>query len=1330
MATISWDVTTGSRMVDLSITKMKSGDRDLRLYYRDGQGGGYGITDHYTVYWWYKENGVWRQGPTNENDDFHGEDYLYGYDYYTAPDTATEVRARVQAFAKTYKDSEGNEHYYYEENPSSYTYYKFNENKPGLDTKYVTDVSLRIQSGTTSSLYATWTWGFASQTDHFEIEWAYSTVSSGGTWFDPTLSDIGPTVRQASYNIPNNARRVRLRIRAVSKKHIETYTGGQYNTRYWYGGWSTYYFVYGGTVTPTTKRSVTPVRLAIQTGTDSSLYALWSWNYVSQTDHFETEWKYSTVASGGTWFGDASPKNEPANTTQSNYTVPSNAKRVRFRIRPVALATAETYNNPENTFGVRTSAYYAGEWTTFYWTNGGYKAPSNKKSVSPVTLSLQSGTDSTILAKWDWNFQSETEKFKIEWKFDSGDGVWFDGSTSEIQPSLRQATYNMPSQAKRVRFRILPVSKRYKTSSSSGDTYGTYETSYWAGEWSTPYYYSVGGYVAPSSKNKVNYISVDLVNGTDRDLFATWEWKDTKQTDHFDVVWQYDTGNNVWFDGSKNELEASARISTYNPPSNAIRVRVKILPTSKEYTKKTSSGTTTGTYTTSYWVGQWSSWVIYKFIEAKTPATPSVPNVTIDQYTLTAELDSYDVNTQYIEFEVVKNDKKTVNSGQSKVVTNHAAFSCKVDVGGQYKVRARGLLPVSKTPKVTNQVKTTVGNCEAGEWSEYSSNVTTVPKAPAKIKSHKVENETSVWLYWDTVSSATGYTIEYAKDKMFFDSSTEAQSQSINTNSGQMFISGLDTGTTWFFRLQATNEQGASGWTPVYSIILGVKPAPPTTWSETSTVIVGEDAVLYWMHNSEDGSSQREADIKVKVNGTEVHVTPTKMSTDGTASYAVVPTRTTTSGNLADRNGTEIYVRNLVDNGVLTRLLCITSVDDFAAGSVIQWQVRTRGVLEAEDDGWSGWSVVRTIVVYEQPVVELTVSDRSDLSTYIYTLNKYPFYVNGVAYPDTQDVVGWNCSIIANNAYESRNQNGTTRYIKEGEEIFSKYYSNTSKNLTIEFRPEDVDLENNITYTVVMSVVMNSGLSGESSKSFTVDWEYTDLEPNAEVSIDPELLTAYILPYCRDANGDPIPNILLSVYRREYDGRFVEIASGIDNSRSITVTDPHPALDYARYRIVAQSMDTGLVDYYDLPGVPVGETGIIIQWDEDWSNYNYANGNAFDPLSEPVHTGSMLRLPYNINVSDNYGMDVSLVEYIGRSHPVSYYGTQLGVTSNWTSDIPRDDAETLYALRRLAIYQGDAYVREPSGSGYWAQVVPSFNKSYDSITIPVTLDITRVEGGV
>ena len=179
--------------------------------------------------------------------------------------------------------------------------------------------------------------------------------------------------------------------------------------------------------------------------------------------------------------------------------------------------------------------------------------------------------------------------------------------------------------------------------------------------------------------------------------------------------------------------------------------------------------------------------------------------------------------------------------------------------------------------------------------------------------------------------------------------------------------------------------------------------------------------------------------------------------------------------------------------------------------------------------------------------------------------------------------------------------------------------------------------------------------------------------------------------------------------------------------KNTTITDPHPSLDYARYRIVATVKATGAVSYCDIPGYPVGCTSVIIQWDEDWTSFNTMNE---DEMEEHPWAGSMLVLPYNIDVSEKQKPDVALVEYIGREHPVSYYGTQLGQTATWNMSVPKEDKETLYALRRLSIWMGDVYVREPSGSGYWAHITVSFSQKHCNLVIPVSIDITRVSGGI
>ena len=181
------------------------------------------------------------------------------------------------------------------------------------------------------------------------------------------------------------------------------------------------------------------------------------------------------------------------------------------------------------------------------------------------------------------------------------------------------------------------------------------------------------------------------------------------------------------------------------------------------------------------------------------------------------------------------------------------------------------------------------------------------------------------------------------------------------------------------------------------------------------------------------------------------------------------------------------------------------------------------------------------------------------------------------------------------------------------------------------------------------------------------------------------------------------------------------------NTDHTYVTDPHPSLDYARYRIVAIKTSTGSVSYYDVPGVPVGEKAAIIQWNEDWNDFDIMGD---DPMDQPNWSGSMLKLPYNIDITDNYDSDVELIEYIGRKHPVSYHGTQVGHSSTWNMDIPKEDSETLYYLRRLSEWTGDVYVREPSGSGYWASVTVSLSQKHCEVVIPVTMNVVRVEGGM
>ena len=845
-----------------------------------------------------------------------------------------------------------------------------------------------------------------------------------------------------------------------------------------------------------------------------------------------------------------------------------------------------------------------------------------------------------------------------------------------------------------------------------------------------------------SNKAVIDKFGLLSSDESERTLFATWSWY-KGYTESYKVLWTYDTGDGEWIVGTNSTISvdkdapATARQSTYSIPNGARRVRFMVKPISEKYKKNDVE--------TTYWEAEWSDDRIYT--DGTQLATPDVPNVTLEGYKLTASLDNIAITVPSgskradleIEFQVFADNDFVARHGKAKVHNLYSEYSVDIAAGRIYKVRCRA-----------------VCGSLLSKWTNFSNNVSGPPTSPVKITKIRAESDTSVYLSWGFSATATGYEIEYATDRGYFDKSDQTTTKTVDKVT-QFIVSGLEGGSEYFFRVRAVKDQEKSEWTAIRSVNVGRKPSAPTTWSSSTTVIKGEKVKLCWVHNSEDGSKQTRYVLEYTING-ETHV--------------------------IDR----VHQDDVLDSEEPENIHYVelwTSTDEFAVGATVKWRVKTAGVLT---DELSDWSIERTIEVYAPPTIMLEITDRiSPIPDGI--IRTFPFCLRGVTAPNTQMPISYYVSVIANEAYETTDNVGNPKMINVGDEIYSKYIDMIAMSygeyvLSLEFSASNIDLHNNVSYTVKCVAAMDSGLTAEGSTTISVEWTDPEYLPNAEIGIDEDTMSAYIRPYCENAkmvrykveyvdgqyiktseevsgvwggpgyarytttgelvyNGvtsdnesiyfceaevkTPVDSALLSVYRREFDGSFVEIASGLDSSRAITVTDPHPSLDRARYRIVATDKDTGGVSFYDMPGYPVGGKAAIIQWDEAWSSFDVSEN---ETLEQPVWSGSMLKLSYNIDVSDSAKPDVALVEYLGRSHPVGYYGTQVGQSSNWNMEIPKTDKETLYALRRLQRWMGNVYVREPSGSGYWANITVSFSQKHCEVTIPITLNITRVEGGV
>ena len=779
-----------------------------------------------------------------------------------------------------------------------------------------------------------------------------------------------------------------------------------------------------------------------------------------------------------------------------------------------------------------------------------------------------------------------------------------------------------------------------------------------------------------NTSSKAEITVFGLQTNTTNVVYAVWTW-DKSNTDKYQVKWEYNTGDKVWFIG--NDSTVTAKQCTYSAPSNAISVRFRVKPIAK--TKKNDGKTY-------YWSASWSSIKSYAFSK-NPPTTPPKPSISIEGTKLKSTLNNLgSVNATIIQFDVAKDGSPSYKLEKVKVdKTDSVSYECNIKLGAKYKIRCRAYK-----------------NNVYSDWSDWSEEDTTVPTAPSEITECRVgSDDTSIIAKWSSVSTATSYEVQYTQTKSDFSSDNPSSISSITVEAPSCTITNIESGKEYYIRVRAKNAKGESDWTASSSTALGTGPSAPTTWSSTLSAIVGEPLTLYWAHNATDGSLATYADLELYVNGVKT----------------VIPTFD--------------YTKD--DGTVDTETVKIHTIDTttYPEGAQLQWRVRTAGVTKT----FGEWSVLRLIDIYSQPTVSLMVTDAND-SVYTskgvatetaFTLTSLPITINASAGPDMQKAIGYYLSVTANEAYESVDELGNLDSVSEGEVVYSGYFDSlledSANTFSATLSAGELNLKSDVSYTIACNVTMNSGLTAEASLIFLTSWADSDYMVNAEIFYDEEAIVTSIKPYCLDENGNVVDDILLFVYRREFDGRFTEIASDISNTNDTYVTDPHPALDYARYRIVAMSATTGAVWYNDIPGYKIGCASTVLQWDEQWTSFD-----ATEDIAEPAWSGSLLKLPYNIDISHKYKPDVSLIEYIGRENPVSYYGTQLGESQTWSVQVPKADQETVYALHRLSRWRGNVYVREPSGTGYWANVTVSFNRNHLALTIPVSLQVARVEGGM
>lgn len=420
-------------------------------------------------------------------------------------------------------------------------------------------------------------------------------------------------------------------------------------------------------------------------------------------------------------------------------------------------------------------------------------------------------------------------------------------------------------------------------------------------------------------------------------------------------------------------------------------------------------------------------------------------------------------------------------------------------------------------------------------------------------------------------------------------------------------------------------------------------------------------------------------------------------------------------------------------------------------GASISWKVQTAGAwMRQETPVFGGYSITRVINCYTKPIINAIFTYSNTNPSPINTVTRYPFYL--YAFVDNhlhtnQVPIYYLVEIKPRTSYTRVNINGTTEMITPDTVIFRKELNNVADtSFFIEFNAGDLVFENGIAYDAYVTVVTNAGTDNVTSQHVVMNLSGSsdEVQVGADLYYDNSNAVAYVRPFVfEEVSAVPseyrvieyLTGYYLSIYRINSDNTLSEVIKNVvSQSEFIEMRyycDPYPTMGNMAYRIVAVHRTTGRVIFGDFGPLNNNEKGIIIQWGDMFSSVAAVP----DPAKVVINpgdswAGNMLRLPYNVDVTEKSSVDVTKVNYIGRTSPVTYYGT--AVNSSWSikADIDISDTKSIMLLRKLAEYPGDVYFRESSGMGFWATVTVSFPRNHLAVATTVNIDVTKVSGAV
>ena len=604
----------------------------------------------------------------------------------------------------------------------------------------------------------------------------------------------------------------------------------------------------------------------------------------------------------------------------------------------------------------------------------------------------------------------------------------------------------------------------------------------------------------------------------------------------------------------------------------------------------------------------------------------------------------------------------------------------------------------------------------------------TVPVAPSSVTVNATDYPGIILVGWSWAwSDADISELSWSDDPTAWESTTGPSTYEVNnTNAAQWYISGLETGKTWYVRVRLIKTDGDSRtigpYSEITSIDLSSAPSVPVLALSAPVMRADGDVTASWAYSSTDGTDQAYAEITtVEINADGVWYGLYALTSDNTVVankdyfsesggiYSLVtPLGTENPSSL----GWYEIVPNIIAHTETAQHVTINAAEQgWSAGDSYDLAVRVVSASGRMSDSWSdpvGITVADpiTATISTSSLVYETYVDTADMSRDIYVLKAMPLTVTVVGAGD-----GGTTTVAIERAasYHMDRPDETTFNGYEGETIALVSQVGEAQ-MTIDLNNLIGRLDDGAAYRLVATVNDDIGQSAEATLDFEVHWTHQALMPTATVSMDNTNYIAYITPVAPVGTD---PTDVFDIYRLSVDKPQLVVENG---SWGTTYVDPYPTIgEQGGHRVVFKSKEG---DYITATNQPAWVD--LTKYDGDILNLDYSVID-FD--------GNQLECYFNQAISNSFEKDFQETRYLGGA-----------IQGDWNPGVRRTgsvngvfittyDPNAIRTLRQLAAWPGICHVRTKDGSSYAADVQVGDDVSYDSAgkVVSASLTITRVD---